>query len=69
MGKVSWNDRVKNEEILRRIKEDLSRFYENLLLNHVIDGEVVRRRERRSKQPFVILSKLEIEEGKRRNIT
>jgi hypothetical protein len=28
MEKISWNDRVKNEEILRRIKErlDLSHF-------------------------------------------
>jgi hypothetical protein len=40
-GKISWNDRVKIEVILRRIKEkmDLSHFDRNFLLNHVIERE------------------------------
>jgi hypothetical protein len=78
--KIIWTDRVRNEEVLHRIKEERNILHPiqrrkanwighilsgNCLLKHVIEGkiegriEVKGRRERRCKQYWMMLKKVE----------
>jgi hypothetical protein len=60
MEKISWTDRVRNEEVLHRVKEDRNIIYKikrrkansighilhrNCLLKHIIEGKIERRLE------------------------